>query len=62
MSRIRTQVDELRNALSNAKLSKEDRSELQEKILDKQEILRRLDVLNKAKLKRLGVADEEDDN
>ncbi len=61
MTHIKTQIDELRLKLLNLKFSQADRSDIKEKIDHKNFILSKLLKLNKEKLRKLGVQDEDDE-
>lgn len=61
MSRFRTQVEELKCTLTNTKISVIDRKQIIERIQNRQEILQRLDYLNKQKLKSIGAIDQDDE-
>lgn len=61
MTHIKTQIDELRLKLLNLKFSQADRSDIKEKIDHKNFILAKLLKLNKEKLRKLGVQDEDDE-
>lgn len=60
MSQIRTKIEELRLSLSNTKLKQEEKTFIRDTLDHKISILKKLEKLNKDKLKKLGVHDEYD--
>ena len=61
MTRYRTKIDELKLSLSNTKLEPHEKNILRSSIQHKQDILSKLDSLNRVKLKKLGIRCEDGD-
>ena len=61
MTHIKTQIDELRLCLHRSKITLEERADIKERIDHKNFILAKLLKLNKEKLRKLGVQDEDDE-